>query len=885
MCQIRAQSAIITGMSTPILATKLYRPPSRPNAVIRDRLISRLNNGLHRKLTLISAPAGFGKTTLASDWLARCNRPVAWFSLDEGDHDPSRFLAYLVASLQSIQPAVGERVLEMLQSPQRPTIDVLMTVVVNEIATMQDNFILVLDDYHITDAKVIDEAVTFLLEYLPPQLHLVIVTREDPNLPLARLRARDQLTEIRIADLRFTVDEANGFLTDVMNLQLTAKDIESLETRTEGWIAGLQLAAISIQGHHDSSDFVKSFTGSHHFVMDYLIEEVLSQQPEAIENFLLCTSVLDRMCGALCDAVMQDESINGLEALDYIAQANLFIIPLDNERRWFRYHHLFADLLRQRLQQKAGVQAPEFMSELHIRASQWYEDNDLEIEAFQHATHANDFARAERLITGKGMPLHFRGASVPILRWLNTLPTAVFEAHPSLWITHSSLLLGRGQTEGISERLQSAEGALRTYEETEEIRDLIGQVYAVRSMLSATLKKVDAIISESRVALEYLHEDNLAFRTSTLWKLGYAYQLQGKRADAIEAYQEVIARGQSSGNFIFTFLAMIGLATSQESDLQIYRAAETFRQLSELQGERPLVDGFYADLGLARIHYQWNDLDSARDHIEKSLNRVRQVDSTDRFVLVEITRARITLGQGDTDGAYNLLADLLQEVREKNYLHRLPEIAHVQVLVALRQGDISTAEYLAETHKLILEQARVALAKGDIALALDYLQSACEEYLAKQWKDKLLETLILKAIALDADDDTEQALEILGNALALAEPGGMIRVFTDEGLPIHELLSQAEQQGMMPEFIATIQAVFATELADTTNHQDLIEPLSDRELEVLALIDEGLSNQEIGDRLYLALDTVKGHNRRIYGKLQVKRRTEAISRARELGLI
>src|SRR6266487_162227 len=410
---------------TPILATKLYLPRLRPNVVSRPRLIERLNEGLHRNLILISAPAGFGKTTLVSEWLAGGARPTAWLSLDDQDNDLTRFLTYLVAALQTIAATLGEGVLGVLQSPQPPPTEAILTALLNDITTIRDHFVLVLDDYHVLDAKAVDHALTYLVEHLPPHMHLVIATREDPQLPLARLRAGDQLTEVRVTDLRFTHSEAAGFLNQVMGLNLSAQDIAALETRTEGWIAGLQLAAISMQGHKDTISFIKSFTGSHHFVLDYLVEEVLQQQPESVQNFLLRTSIFDRMSGPLCDAVLLDATTSGQETLEYLERANLFIVPLDNERRWYRYHQLFADLLRQRLHQSTASSPGDErdgVAELHRRASQWYEDNGLEIEAFHHAVAANDVERAERLIEGKGMPLQFRGAMISVLNWLESLP-------------------------------------------------------------------------------------------------------------------------------------------------------------------------------------------------------------------------------------------------------------------------------------------------------------------------------------------------------------------------------------------------------------------------------------------------------------------------------
>ncbi|HZJ09155.1 MAG TPA: hypothetical protein VFD39_05630, partial [Trueperaceae bacterium] len=432
-------------MLLPILGTKLFRPPTRPDVIARPRLSDRLNAGAHRKLALISAPAGFGKTTLVTTWLDAGSRPTAWLSLDAGDNDPTRFLAHLVAALQSIAPNI-EALSGALRSAQSPPSDAFLTALLNELATVQGAFALVLDDYHVIESAAVDQVVTYFLDHAPSQLHLVVTTREDPRLPLARLRAGGQLTELRAADLRFNTAEAAAFLAEVMGLDLAADDIALLEARTEGWIAGLQLAAISMQGHADAAGFIASFTGSNRFVLDYLVEEVLQRQPENVQTFLLHTSVLGRMCGPLCDALLQNPEISGEETLAAIEQANLFVVPLDDDRRWYRYHHLFADLLRQRLQQRqrassitAGTSAAVIgAAELHARASAWFEDNGLALEAFHHATAANDVVRAERLVTGSGVPLHFRGAATPVLDWLATLPASVLNEHPSLWVAYAS---------------------------------------------------------------------------------------------------------------------------------------------------------------------------------------------------------------------------------------------------------------------------------------------------------------------------------------------------------------------------------------------------------------------------------------------------------------
>ncbi|MGA7732478.1 MAG: LuxR C-terminal-related transcriptional regulator [Chloroflexia bacterium] len=886
-------------MSTPILATKLYKPPPRPKVVPRPRLIERLNEGLHRKLTLIAAPAGFGKTTLVSAWVAGCDRQVAWLSLDKGDSDPTRFLTYLVAALRTIAPNIGEGVLGVLppapsSSPQPPT-ETILTALLNEITTIPDNFVLVLDDYHVIDAEPVDNALTFLLEHLPPQMHMVIATREDPQLPLARLRARDQLTELRVTDLRFTPSEAAGFLNQAMGLNLSAEDIDALETRTEGWIAGLQLAAISLQGHKDATSFVRSFTGSHHFVMDYLVEEVLQQQSESVQAFLLRTSILDRLCGPLCDAVLLDASASGQETLEYLERANLFIVPLDNERRWYRYHHLFADLLRQRLHERTKDDErradSSSIAELRIRASQWLEDNGLEIEAFYHAAAANDIERAERLIEGKGTPLHLRGLVSAILDWLGSLPRSVMDARPSLWVKYGSLMLVVGQTTGVEEKLAAGEAALQRIEPNDRTQHLIGNIAAARATLALTRYQPEIMIAQSRRALEYLPPSNRSLRANAHWTLGYAYFLQGDRVAARQALIEAISLSQPAGDVFTTILATIGLGNAQEVDNELYQAAETYRRVLQWAGDQPLQIIYEAHLGLARVLYEWNDLDAAEEHGRQSLHLARQYDKViDRFIVCEVFLARLKLAHGDVDGAAAILAEASQSAHQQNFLYRIPEVAAVQVVALLRQGNLAAAAHLAQTHNLPLGQARVHLAQGDTSSALAVLEPLRHEMEAKGWEDERLKVMVLQAVALHAHGEQDKATQLLGNALALAEPGGFVRIFVDEGMPMARLLADASTRGMMSDYTGKLLAVFEAERrmgkekSDLPN-ESLIEPLSQRELEVLQLIAQGLSNHDISERLFLALDTVKGHNQKIFGKLQVQRRTEAVARARELGLL
>jgi len=884
----------------PILQTKLHIPPIRPELVSRPRLIERLNAGLPvgRKLTLVSGPAGFGKTTLVSEWVAGCGRPAAWLSLDKGDNDPTRFLAYLVAALQTIAANTGEGVLGVLQSPQRPPSESILTALLNEIITIPDDFVLVLDDYHVIDARPVDNALTFLLEHLPPQMHVVIATREDPNIPLARYRAGSQLTELRVADLRFTPVEAAEFLNQVMGLDLSAEDVAALETRTEGWIAGLQLAAISMQGHEDATSFIQSFTGSHHFVLDYLVEEVLEQQSASVQAFLLRTSILDRLCGPLCDAVLGSPSASGQETLEYLEHANLFLIPLDDERRWYRFHHLFADLLRQRLHQNIASSTEDAKSrvnELHIRASQWYEDNGLYIEAFHHAAAANDIERAERLIEGKGIPLHARGAAASILDWLASLPKTALDAKPSLWVRYARLSMVTGQATGVEEKLQAAEAALQGAEPDDKTRDLIGRIAAVRANLAWTQYQIETIIAQSRRALEYLHPDNLYFRFTAIWTLGFACLLQGDRAAAGKAFTEALSISQASGDIHSTIVAITGLGQVHELANHLYLAADSYRRVLQLAGDLPLPVVSEAHLGLARIFYEWNDLDAAEQYGQQSLQLARQFDKViDRFIISEVFLARLKLARRDVAGAAAMLAEADQSVRQHNFVYRMPEVAAAQVLTLLRQGDLAAAAQLATAHQLPISQARVYLAWGDASKALALLSPLRREVEAKGWADERLKVMVLQAVALHAHGEKDKAVQLLGDALALAEPGGFIRIFVDEGFPMTQLLSEAVARGIMPDYVDRLLAVFGAEeqrskvksyLPPAPPAQPSIEPLSQREVTVLQFMAQGLSNREISERLFLALSTVKGHNRNIFDKLQVQRRTEAVARARELGLL
>jgi LuxR family maltose regulon positive regulatory protein len=582
--------------------------------------------------------------------------------------------------------------------------------------------------------------------------------------------------------------------------------------------------------------------------------------------------------------------MSGQATLEYLEHANLFIVPLDNERRWYRYHHLFRDLLRKRLRQSHTA---EEIAKLHIRASQWYEDNALEIEAFHHAVDANDIDRAERLMEGKGIPLHFRGALNDILVWLASLPVSVLDAKPLLQVRSATIALMAGQTTSVEEKIQAAENALEKVALDAQNRDLIGQLACARATLAVTRYQPEEIIIQARRALGYLLPENMRFRFTANWALAVAYHLQGNRSASMQSITEALSISQISASKFSLILATTHLGRLQELENWLYQAAETYQRALQLLSNQPLPSAHDAHLGLARIYYEWNDLDAASRYAQQSLQMAHQYDQViDRYILSEIFIARITLATGDAAGAAALLTQTRQSANHKNFTRWLAEIAAVQVLTLIRQGQLTAAAELSQQYELPMSLARVLLAQRNTSAALVILESFHQQMEAKGWQDERLKALVLLAIAHHAHSDQEKAVDLLSDALTLAEPGGFIRLFVDEGESVRLLLCDSKDSILKtsPNLCAYLEKLLAafpsTAIEDPKSKtQNLVDPLSSRELEVLQLIAQGFSNQEICKRLFLALDTVKGHNRRIFEKLQVKRRTEAIARARELGLL
>ena len=721
-------------MKNQLLATKFFIPPKQPNWVSRPRLMQMLDGALSCKLTLLSAPAGFGKTTLVSDWVSQVEQPVVWLSLDKEDADPKRFWQYFITALQVVSQEIGAISLGMLQHGNQAPGDFLLTTLINELAAVPEPFIMVLDDFHLADMPQINEGLTFLLDHLPPQMHLIMTTREDPGLPLARLRVRAQLNEIRAAHLRFTLAEAADFLNHFLDINLTEESIKALEERTEGWIAGLQLAALSLQGSEDPQAFIASFSGSHHFVLDYLVEEVLDQQSEEMQCFLMSTAILERFCGDLCDAILPENPLSGQETLSRLEQANLFLVPLDHERRWYRYHKLFADLLSQRLSQSDMDAA-----QLHVRASQWYDANGLELEAFEHAVSAKDIDRAEWLLIGGDVPLHFQGAMMPVLNWLASLPVDVLNARPALWVTYASVLTVAGKPiDRVEKVIDAAESALENMPRDDKKSDLLGQVAAIRAMLAIPKNEIDEIVAQAKLALQSLDSKNLADRTTASWALAYGYQLQGKLDAAAQAHRNSLEISRQSGNVMISLGALISLGQIAEQQYDLYTAEDYFRQALDMAGDPPLPPAGEAHLGLARIYYEWNDLDKSEVHLEKCLPLAMQLENVDTPLNCELLLARVQIARQDLDDANVHLLNARHFAEKDALVHKLRDVAVVEVTLLIARGDIDAAAFLVQEYDLPLQKAEVYLAQGDASAALKIIEGASEE---------TLHAMLLKTIA------------------------------------------------------------------------------------------------------------------------------------------
>jgi len=901
----------------PLISTKLRVPQVRPKLVARPHLTERLNREAGRKLTLITAPAGFGKTTLLGEWVATCSdeRSIAWVSLDQTDNDPARFLSYLVAALGTIEDGFGEDILSSLRAPGSPPVEALTGALINELADIPAKLALVLDDYHLIDSEAVHGVVTILLEHLPPNAHLIISSRVDPPLQLSRMRARSQMVELEAADLSFTSEEAATFLSRVMELEISGEDVAMLEERTEGWIAGLQLAALSMRDRKDISGFIKAFSGSHRDVLDYLAEEVLRGRPERLQEFLLRTSVLDHLSGALCDALTGRS--DGQEKLERLERDNLFVIPLDEERRWYRYHHLFTDFLRTRLEREGF----ERIKELHRRAAAWYEENGLISEAVGHALAAEDHERAADLVERVVGEMWFRGEALTLLGWLEALPEGAKRRRPQLLLEHATALMWVGRLESVESLISEAERIVEAAEEgsgeglsqsAENIhrRYLLGYAAASRAWHANLSADSQSGIEHAQRALALLPDDPRPRAWATL-ALAAAYSFAGDFEAASAAFAEAAELGFTAGHDYLALEAM-----GYHAELQMARG-----RLREADGILRRALGFAAERGddsllatgevhvaLGELLYEWDDLDSAEDRLTEGIQLAERTGHFGTLVNGCLSLSRLRQARDDTDGALEAAREAQRPAQSSGVSQFIVEVATWKSRLHLAQGELvgATSElervsvgdedpvFVREIEQIA--RARLLVARGEHEEALRLLADLREADQTVGRTGREIEILTLEALALQAKGKKELAVSTLTQALALGEPEGYVRTFVVEGpemaplvsevLMVHQrrhlVRSDRPSAHYLRKLLAALEQAASGSMPPTPQ---LTEPLSERELEVLQLIEAGKSNRRIAQELFVAAGTVKTHIRSIYRKLDAHSRTQALVRARELNLL
>ena len=879
-------------MASPLVETKLFAPTIRRGLVARPRLSDHLVRGAASRLTLLSAPAGFGKTTLLSAWLATAaarKRSVAWLSLDEGDSRPAAFWTYVITALQRVVPGVGAGVLPLLQSAH-PPIEGLLATVVNDLSAVPHDVDLVLDDYHLIDDGDIQAGMVFLLEHLPPQIHLVISTRADPPLPLARLRARGELVELRAADLRFTVEEAAAYLNGVTGLDLSAADVAALEERTEGWIAALQLAALSLQGRVDVAGFIAGFAGDDRYIVDYLVEEVLARQTDDVRGFLLRTSVLDRLTGPLCDAVTG--APGGKAMLDAVDRANLFTVRLDDNRRWYRYHHLFADVLYTRLLDEH----PDLVADLHRRASRWYDQHDEPAAAVRHALAAGDVEHAAGLVELAIPALRRDRQEATIRGWLGAIPDEVVRVRPVLAVGLAGALLAGGQVDGVEARLADAERWLRTpaddrrvVGDEEALGHLAGAIALYRAALGVARGDVSATLEHAQEAIDRAGDDHLTHAAAAGLR-GLVFWSTGDLESSHRAYLVCVEGLRRAGHISDILGCSIAIADIRITQGRLGEAVDTYE--GALREAGTVLRGT-ADMhvGLAQIACERNDLDAAARHLRRSQDLGEHAGLPQNPYRWRVATARLREVQGDLDGALDLL-DEAQRVYVGDFSPNVRPIPALRARVLAAQGRLGEALQWARDHRLsvdddlsyVREFEHITLAKvllsqqGEAVLGLlRRLRAAAEE---GGRTGNLVEILVLQALAHHACGDTAAALVPLERALTLAEPERYVRVFVDAGAPMAALLKAVAKRRESWQYVRHLLGNQAE-----APRSALIDPLSERELGVLRLLATDLDGPDIARRLSVSLNTLRTHTKNIYTKLGVNSRRAAVSRAGQLDLL
>jgi LuxR family maltose regulon positive regulatory protein len=892
-------------VSDPLVSTKLRPPEARPKLVSRPRLTKKLERESGRKLTLISAPAGFGKTTLLverSKNRTAGGRFGGWVSLDEDDNDPVRFLSYLVTALGAVEEGIGEGILAALRSPEPPKIETLTATLLNEMAALPGELDLVLDDYHLIDSESVHGIVSFMLERLPESVHLVMSGRVQPPLPLARLRARGQITELNAAELSFTREEAAAFLKEVMRLDLSAEDVAKLEEITEGWIAGLQLAALSMRDRKDISGFIETFSGSHRDVLDFLAEEVLERQPTHVREFLLETSILNNLTSSLCDALTGRD--DGQEMLERLERENLFVLGLDDERLWYRYHHLFADFLRGRLERER----PERVGELHLSAAQWNEQNGRLSSAIEHALTAPDHDLAARLIEEGIEGAVERGEGSTALRWLEALPTEAKRLRPRLFVEHAVALVITGRPDDAEPLLKEAERAAEV--EGEEGRLLLGFASAVRSWLARLRGDAPEAVELARRALSLLPDEEAPLRNYAAVRLGDALRAVGDLAAADEAYAEAADIDRPARHTYGRLAGMVMHARVRAEQGRLREADETFRHALRLLTER----GFelspaagIVHIGMADLLYERDDLDGAERALERGVKLAERTGDVSTLVWAYVTLSRAKRARGDEGGALEMARQAERAARDSGADLQIAIALAWMTRLLLARGDLkeavalereraANAQNATDAARVVdrLTSARVLHAQGRHREALALPEELGEMAEAAGRTGDLMEILALQALALWAGSYKERGVGTLARSLSLAHPEGYVRTFVDEGPPMAELLSEVLEALQRGRLDPPIPAHYLRKLLAALERDDagarspakrLPEPLSGRELEVLQLVVAGKSNRRIATELFVSVGTVKTHLNNLYRKLNARSRTEAVARGRELNLI